>query len=36
MREWLLSLSPVVVLAYFLAYPDQLSEFLALVNRLTH
>jgi len=32
MREWLLTLVPVVLIVYFLIYPDQFGE---LVTRLS-
>lgn len=36
MREWLLCLCPVGVVAYFLVYPDQLGGVVILVNGLIH
>ncbi len=29
MRDWLLLLAPIVVIVYFLVYPDQFSAFMA-------
>ena len=29
MRDWLLLLAPVVLVIYFLAYPDQFSAFMS-------
>jgi len=32
MREWVLGLAPVATVAYFLAFPGQLSVFVTLVG----
>ncbi len=34
MREWLLMSGPVVIVAYFLIYPDQFDAFIAWAMRL--
>jgi hypothetical protein len=34
MREWLLVLSPVLIVAYFLVYPDHLSALMAMAMRV--
>ena len=34
MRDWLLLLAPVVLVIYFLAYPDQFSAFMSWASRL--
>jgi hypothetical protein len=33
MREWLLLLSPVLIVLYFLVYPDQLNALMAFAAR---
>ena len=34
MRDWLLLLAPIVLVIYFLTYPDQFSAFMNWASRL--
>jgi hypothetical protein len=34
MRDWLLLLAPIALVAYFMVYPDQFSAFLAWASHI--